>query len=55
MKDYISEVHNYCDHWCERCPLTHRCAIYDPSTEHNKNTIPVLMPKPLQKAFLKTL
>jgi hypothetical protein len=25
---FISGVHNYCDRWCERCPLTSRCLVY---------------------------
>ncbi len=24
----ISGIHNYCDRWCERCPLTARCLLY---------------------------
>ena len=24
----ISGVHNYCDRWCERCPLTARCLVF---------------------------
>lgn len=23
-----SPVHNYCDRWCERCPITAKCAVY---------------------------
>lgn len=23
----IPGIHNYCDRWCERCPLTARCAV----------------------------
>ena len=26
--DFISGVYNYCDRWCERCPLTARCFLY---------------------------
>jgi hypothetical protein len=26
--DFISGVYNYCDRWCERCPLTSRCLLY---------------------------
>ena len=26
--DRIDGVHNYCDSWCERCPLTTRCSVY---------------------------
>ena len=25
---FISGVYNYCDRWCERCPLTSRCLVY---------------------------
>ncbi len=24
-KNFISGIYNYCDRWCERCPLTARC------------------------------
>lgn len=26
--DLISGIYNYCDRWCERCPLTARCLVY---------------------------
>ena len=26
--NFISSIHNYCDRWCERCPLTARCVVY---------------------------
>ncbi len=26
--DFISGIYNYCDRWCERCPLTARCLVY---------------------------
>jgi ElaB/YqjD/DUF883 family membrane-anchored ribosome-binding protein len=26
--DFISGIYNYCDRWCERCPLTARCLLY---------------------------
>ena len=26
--DFISGIFNYCDRWCERCPLTSRCRLY---------------------------
>lgn len=25
---HISGIYNYCDHWCEHCPFTARCAHY---------------------------
>jgi hypothetical protein len=26
--ELIPGIYNYCDRWCERCPLTERCEIY---------------------------
>ncbi len=26
--NFISGIHNYCDRWCERCPLSSRCVVY---------------------------
>ena len=25
---HIPGIHNYCDRWCERCPLTLRCSVF---------------------------
>ena len=25
---FIVGVYNYCDRWCERCPLTSRCRVF---------------------------
>lgn len=25
---FIEGIYNYCDRWCERCPLTSRCLLY---------------------------
>ena len=25
---FISGIYNYCDRWCERCPLSNRCLNY---------------------------
>ena len=25
---FISGIHNYCDRWCERCPLTSKCSVF---------------------------
>src|SRR5690242_18958096 len=36
--DLISGVYNYCDRWCERCPLTSRCLVY--ATEQEDNDSP---------------
>jgi hypothetical protein len=35
-KKFIEGIHNYCDRWCERCPLTTRCAIFRPPSEKSK-------------------
>ena len=34
----ISGIYNYCDRWCERCPLTSRCLVY--ATEHEADDFP---------------
>jgi len=26
--DHIDFISAYCDRWCERCPLTHRCSVF---------------------------
>jgi hypothetical protein len=31
----IPGIYNYCDRWCERCPLTSRCLVY--ATEQDDN------------------
>ena len=36
--DLISGIYNYCDRWCERCPLTSRCLVY--ATEQEDNDSP---------------
>lgn len=36
--DLISGIYNYCDRWCERCPLTSRCLVY--ATEQVENDSP---------------
>jgi hypothetical protein len=36
--DLISGIYNYCDRWCERCPLTSRCLVY--ATEQEENDSP---------------
>ena len=34
--DLISGIYNYCDRWCERCPLTARCLVYaTEQVDHN--------------------
>jgi hypothetical protein len=34
--DLISGIYNYCDRWCERCPLSSRCLLY--ATEQEDET-----------------
>jgi hypothetical protein len=36
--DLISGIYNYCDRWCERCPLTSRCLVY--ATEQEDDDSP---------------
>jgi hypothetical protein len=31
--DFISGIYNYCDRWCEKCPLTHRCLLFHQQAE----------------------
>jgi hypothetical protein len=33
---FISGIYNYCDRWCERCPLTSRCVVF--ATEREQDT-----------------
>ena len=35
--DLISGIYNYCDRWCERCPLTSRCLVYATESELSEN------------------
>jgi hypothetical protein len=34
---FIPGVYNYCDRWCERCPLTSRCLVY--ATEQQEEAV----------------
>jgi hypothetical protein len=34
----IRDIYNYCDRWCERCPLTARCLVY--ATEQDDDVAP---------------
>ncbi len=34
--DLISGIYNYCDRWCERCPLTSRCLVYATEQEDDE-------------------
>ena len=35
--DLIPGIYNYCDRWCERCPLTSRCLVYATESEPTDN------------------
>ncbi|HJS24000.1 MAG TPA: hypothetical protein VJ751_06575 [Pyrinomonadaceae bacterium] len=35
--DLISGIYNYCDRWCERCPLTSRCLVYATEQEDDNS------------------
>lgn len=30
---YIRGIYNYCDRWCERCPFTAKCSVFDMEQE----------------------
>ena len=36
--DLISGIFNYCDRWCERCPLSSRCLLYASEQEDEDNS-----------------
>ena len=36
----IPGIYNYCDRWCERCPLTSRCLVYATEQELDDNVSP---------------
>jgi hypothetical protein len=36
--DLISGIYNYCDRWCERCPLTSHCLVYATEQEDDNNS-----------------
>jgi hypothetical protein len=35
---FISGIYNYCDRWCEKCELSHRCKLFADEQEDLKNT-----------------
>ncbi len=37
-RDLISGIYNYCDRWCERCPLTSRCLVYATEKEDDDSS-----------------
>ncbi len=36
--DLISGIYNYCDRWCERCPLASRCLVYATEKEEDDSS-----------------
>ncbi|HEY6118758.1 MAG TPA: hypothetical protein VIV66_02305 [Pyrinomonadaceae bacterium] len=36
--NFISGIYNYCDRWCERCPLTSRCLVYAQEQEDENDS-----------------
>lgn len=36
-KKFISGIYNYCDRWCEKCELSHRCKLYADEQEELKS------------------
>lgn len=36
--ELISGIYNYCDRWCERCPLSTRCLLYASELEDEDNS-----------------
>jgi len=49
-ENYISGIFNYCDRWCERCPLTARCRVYALEDEYAGDEC-----DPTQKTFRRNL
>ncbi|HEY4490966.1 MAG TPA: hypothetical protein VI958_03155 [Acidobacteriota bacterium] len=37
--DFISGIYNYCDRWCERCPMTHRCFLFYQESKQREQTL----------------
>lgn len=33
MSDFIAEIHNCCDRWCEKCTFTARCRVAEKEAE----------------------
>ena len=52
-EQFIPGIYNYCDRWCERCPLTHRCRLY--ANEQEENTLYPESRDPENKAFWERL
>ena len=58
--DLISGIYNYCDRWCERCPLTSRCLVFategeDEQPSTNQDAANAAFWKQLDTVFQETL
>ena len=67
--DHIDFISEYCDRWCERCPLTHKCATFarksDPEEidEHSHAVekamedlrVELAMPEPPERPWLEEI
>lgn len=38
-ENMIDGIYNYCDRWCERCPYTTRCRVYQMEADRETETI----------------
>ena len=38
MKNNIPAIYNYCDRWCEKCPFTGRCAVYQSEQSRTRDS-----------------
>jgi hypothetical protein len=38
-ENMIDGIYNYCDRWCERCPFTSRCRVYQMEADRETETI----------------
>jgi RNAse (barnase) inhibitor barstar len=38
MSEYIQGVYNYCDRWCEKCPLQVNCSVYQQTKASDSET-----------------
>ena len=43
LDGYIVGIFNYCDRWCERCPLTSRCRVFTSTVEMEASDDPLFV------------
>ena len=51
--NFISGIYNYCDRWCERCPLATRCLLYATEQADPDNDDPEVRDLNNEKFWLK--